>query len=206
MMPIPNEALTPETTALAIAGDRMATRHVMAHLMNWLPATARRLYGNNLDPEELCQDAFTVVVRRLDSLGDPDKLDSWVMGILRRVAADHLKKRRRRPRVPVEDVELVAALSDQQPMPGPERHSPETAAWHREAVSLGEKILAELDPDAREAFIMYLEGWSQTEISGMTQVPRGTVASRLRRANRHIRETAHRYGLRPSSAVEEEGT
>lgn len=205
MMDRPHQPLTPDTTAAAIAGDRDALRDVLAHLLDWLPASARRLYGGNLDPEELCQDAFTVVVRRIDSLGDPAKLDSWVMGILRRVAADHIKKRRRRPRIPVEDVELVAALAPDLQMPGPERRSPETDAWRRQAVSIGERILGELDADAREAFVLHLEGWSQTEIAGMTDVPRGTVASRIRRANRHIKEASLRFGLMPGKGAEEEG-
>ncbi|MCK6503597.1 RNA polymerase sigma factor [Myxococcota bacterium] len=207
MMPLPTDALTPETTALAVAGDRGALRLVLAHLLDWLPASARRLYGGNLDPEELVQDALTVVVRRIDSLGEPARLDSWVMGILRRVAADHLKKRRRRPKVPVEDVEQVAMLAPELPMPGNERRSPETDAWRRQAVAIGEKILSELDPDARESFVLHLEGWSQTEIATMTEVPRGTVASRIRRANRHIREASLRLGLMPGQAdtQEEEG-
>jgi len=204
-MPAPDQILTPTTTAAAIAGDRSALREVLAHLLDWLPASARRLYGRSLDPEELCQDTFVVVVRRIDSLGDPAKLDSWVMGILRRVAADHLKKRRRRPRVPVEDIELVSALAPDIPMPGTIRHSPETNAWRRQAVCLGEQILSTLDTDAREVFVLHLEGWSQTEIARMTGAPRGTVAGRMRRANRHIREASLRYGLRKGASIDKGG-
>lgn len=204
MHPATLDPLTPTVTQAAIAGDRGALRHVFSHLMSWLPAAARRLYGNNLDPEELCQDTFTVVVRRIDSLGDATKLDYWVMGILRRVAADHLKKDRRRPRVPVADIELASALSTQQPMPGTERRSPEAEAWRKQAVMIGERILDDLDPDAREAFVLHLEGWSQTEIAGMTDSPRGTVASRLRRANRHVREASVQLGLRADLDVADE--
>ncbi|MCB9779405.1 MAG: RNA polymerase sigma factor [Alphaproteobacteria bacterium] len=201
MLPIPTEPVTPDVVAQATAGDPRAQRAVLAHLLSWLPATARRMYGGNLDPEELSQDALTVVVRRIDSLSDPRKLDSWVLGILRRVAADHLKKRRRRPRIPVEDVELVAALSPDLPMPMTERRSPEADAWRREAVRIGEMILDELDDDAREAYVLHLEGWSQTEIAGLTDVPRGTVASRMRRAKRHIAEATVRHGLRPAGTL-----
>lgn len=205
MLPPLQGPLSPQTTQAAVAGDRGALRLVLAHLMEWLPASARRLYGNNLDPEELCQDTFTVVIRRIHTLGEPAKLDWWVMGILRRVAADHLKKERRRPRVPVEDVELAAALAPDLPMPGPERRSPESEAWRRQAVAIGERILADLDADAREAYVLHLEGWSQTDIAGLTHAPRGTVASRLRRAHRHVRETSLRLGLRrPDERDDEE--
>ncbi len=204
MLPIPTEPLTPEIIAAASGGDRLALRRVLAHLMTWLPASARRLYGGNLDPEELCQDAFTVVVRRMDSLENPARLDAWVMGILRRVAADHLKKRRRRPRIPVEDVELVAALGPDLPMPRSERRSPEAEAWRREAVRVGERILESLDPEAREAYVLHLEGWSQTEIAGLTDVPRGTVASRIRRAKRHVLETSIRHGYRTAETDADE--
>lgn len=206
MLPLPTDPLTTETIAAATRGDRGALRAVLAHLMSWLPASARRLYGNNLDPEELCQDAFTVVVRRMDSLADPERLDAWVLGILRRVAADHLKKRRRRPRVPVEDVELVDALGPDLPMPRAERRSPEADAWRRQAVEIGERILSDLDPDAREAYVLTLEGWSQTEIAHLTDVPRGTVASRIRRAKRHVREATVRHGYRSAEDVADENT
>ncbi len=205
MLPVPTEPLTPEVVAQATRGDRMALRQVLAHLMTWLPASARRLYGNNLDAEELCQDTFIVVVRRIDSLAEPARLDGWVMGILRRVAADHLKKRRRRPRIPVEDVELVDALAPDLPMPRSERRSPEADAWRRQAVEVGERILADLDPDAREAYVLHLEGWSQTEIAGLTDVPRGTVASRIRRAKRHVHEAAVRFGYRRSDSSGDSG-
>jgi len=201
MMLIPDQPLTPATTAAAVCGDRDALRQVLAYLLDWLPASARRLYGGNLDPEDLCQDTFTVVIRRMSSLSDPNRLDSWVMGILRRVAADHLKKRRRKPRIPVEDVELVAALAPDLPMPGTPRRSPETEAWRRQAVSLGEQILSTLDLDAREVFVLHLEGWSQTEIASMTGTPRGTVASRMRRAKRHINEASVRFGLRTEASL-----
>ncbi|RME29083.1 MAG: RNA polymerase sigma factor [Deltaproteobacteria bacterium] len=201
MLPVPTEPLTHDVVAAATRGDRMALRQVLAYLMTWLPASARRLYGGNLDPEELCQDTFTVVVRRIDSLADPPRLDAWVMGILRRVAADHLKKRRRRPRIPVEDVELVDALAPDLPMPRTERRSPEADAWRRQAIDLGERILADLDPDAREAYVLHLEGWSQTEIARLTQAPRGTVASRIRRARRHVHDASIRAGYRAADPV-----
>lgn len=205
MLPLPTEPLTHARIAAASRGDRLALREVLGHLMTWLPASARRLYGGNLDPEELCQDTFTVVVRRMDSLAEPARLDSWVMGILRRVAADHLKKRRRRPNVPVDDVELVASMSPDLPMPRSERPSPEAEAWRSQAMRIGERILADLDPEAREAYVLHLEGWSQTEISEMSEIPRGTVASRIRRAKRHVREATVRHGYRSAEDDIEEG-
>ena len=177
-----NRTIEVTTIAAAIDGDPSSLRIVLEELLTWLPHTTRRLYGKNFDPEELTQDTLMIVVRRISTLQSPQKLNSWVMGILRRVARNHYRKRQRIPLLFEEEYpHKEGAFS-------PAAESPEQLAWRREAQRIGDEILQKLDDGARETYILHLDGWSVTEISEIMGVPRGTGASRLKRAKQKILE------------------
>ena len=60
-----------------------------------------------------------------------------------------------------------------------------------------DEALDALPPDLREAFVLFeLENLTLTEISQSLDIPRGTVASRLRRAREIFQETARRLQAR----------
>jgi RNA polymerase sigma-70 factor, ECF subfamily len=63
----------------------------------------------------------------------------------------------------------------------------------RAAIALFDAVLSELDPTLAEVFVLFeLDGFSSPEIAQMTDVPLGTVASRLRRAREEFRIVARR--------------
>ena len=63
----------------------------------------------------------------------------------------------------------------------------------RAAIELFDQVLSELDPTLAEVFVLFeLDGFSSPEIAQMTDVPLGTVASRLRRAREEFRAGARR--------------
>jgi RNA polymerase sigma factor (sigma-70 family) len=102
----------------------------------------------------------------------------WLRGIARNVIGDHLRARRR-----------TMAVS------AAERHAEfETQSVNRLLASAASHHIVSamevLSPHERETFTLYaLEGLSYTEISQRLGVAPGTVASRISRARRHIRES-----------------
>ena len=63
----------------------------------------------------------------------------------------------------------------------------------RAALALFDRVLSELDPTLAEVFVLFeIDGFSSPEIAQMTDVPLGTVASRLRRAREEFRSVARR--------------
>ena len=72
--------------------------------------------------------------------------------------------------------------------PPPANPDPEELAQRREARHLLDRVLDALPEDMRAVFVLFeLEELSLEQIASLLNVPRGTVASRLRRA----REVVH---------------
>lgn len=63
----------------------------------------------------------------------------------------------------------------------------------RAAIALFDRVLSQLDPVLAEVFVLFeIDGFSSPEIAQMTEVPLGTVASRLRRAREDFRSIVRR--------------
>lgn len=131
--------------------------------------------------EDLTQDCYLRAFSSLKSFRGRSPARTWLLAIARRVAADHLRRRRRRPRVADCD-DWASAAERTQP-----RHLPDAADGFalREAVGV-------LDPDRREAFVLtQLLGLSYGEAAEVCGCRIGTIRSRVARARtdltRHLR-------------------
>ena len=124
--------------------------------------------------EDATQDVFLVVHRRLGEFEGRSTLSTWVYGIAVGVARNHRRTRRRRPEHPSDGIEdeLVASNA-----------SPERGAADAEAVALLERLLATLDADKREVFVLAeLEELTAPEIGAALSLNVNTVYTRLRAA------------------------
>jgi RNA polymerase sigma-70 factor, ECF subfamily len=137
---------------------------------------ARAFGGLDADLDDLTQEVFVVVSRKLDRF-DGQNLGGFLYRITQKTVSDYRRRswfRRywsgRRPAL-----ELVADR-------GPD---PAAGAERREAEQLLKQILARISPVRRSAFILYeIEGYSGEEISELEGVPVGTVYTRLHHARR----------------------
>jgi|SRR5690349_2399216 len=132
--------------------------------------------------DDATQDVFLVVHRRIAD-APVENVRSWLFGILRRVAADHRRRGRRKGAVPLADVgEPVASDA------GPER-----GAARAEAARMMHAILEKLDDDKREVFVLAeLEQMTAPEIAEAIGVPVNTVYSRLRVARAEFEKRAEK--------------
>ena len=126
------------------------------------------------------QHTFIAAYRRLDDVR-PGAEASFLAQVALRVAA-HARRTLRRRREVSEDQapELADSLA-----------TPEQLADQRHARQMLDLILDRMDPAVRTVLILFeFEGMSLTEIAGVLGAPRGTVASRLRRARIDLRNRA----------------
>jgi RNA polymerase sigma-70 factor (ECF subfamily) len=104
---------------------------------------------------------------------------AWLLAIARNVCADHVRRRVRHRRL-VEKVSL---------------HTVET---HVAPPDLPEPVLAILDDDRREAFVLtQILGYSYEDAAAIVGCPVGTIRSRVFRARAELVEA-----LRPALAAE----
>jgi len=169
----------------AAAEERAAPFEVV--FAEYAPAVwrmVRSLGVHESDLEDVCQEVFIVVHRRLPGFEGRSALRTWIYGIALRVVADYRKKaHRKRERLYAEPPELADHGS-------PERHAAATQAFARL-----DRILAQLSEERRQVFVLYeIEQLPMSEIAEMVGCPLKTAYSRL--------EAAREIVLRKGRAVE----
>ena len=142
----------------------------------------RRLGVPALVLEDAVQEVFAVVARRIGEVR-PGAEKSFLFGTALRVASGVRRRRaiERARHEPIEDDE-------------PSRvGTPEQLVIDRRALLALDEVLAALDEPSRAVFVLFeLEGFTLSEIAELLQIPRGTVASRLRRAREDFFRGARR--------------
>ena len=137
-------------------------------------ALAYRITGSHADAEDVLQEACLRAFRAVGDVVD-SSARSWVMTIMRNSAFTWIRKNRSSAVFAVEDLEEVEVAQTDPGDPGPE-----TRLIAKSEMETG--IAALPDPFRETAIFRDLHGLSYREIAERTNVPIGTVMSRLARA------------------------
>jgi len=149
--------------------------------------SVRRLGFEGSAIDDVLQDVFLVVHRRLADFEGRSSAKTWLYGIIRRVVADHRRTLRRKPALAGD-----AARGDLDALADAEQ-GPEACAEQAERVRILHLCLAKLDDDKREVFVLAeLEGLTLAEIGEALDVNPNTIASRLRAARREFEAALER--------------
>jgi RNA polymerase sigma-70 factor (ECF subfamily) len=137
----------------------------------------RRLGVAPRDVEDVAQEVFVVVHRKLDTFTGESSVRTWLFGIASRVASDH----RRRAYVQRENLEAEPPAVNIDAQQAEDFHQ-------RELRKNLDRALDELDEAKRAVFVLYeMEGVPMTEIAESLGCPLPTAYSRLREARERIR-------------------
>jgi RNA polymerase sigma-70 factor (ECF subfamily) len=150
--------------------------------------TVRRLGIAESAVEDLVQEVFVVVHRRLSTFEGKNTVRSWLYGIVARVVRDARRSLRRKPghRGGAMDAELDT-LADVQ------GRSPEDQVAKIEALRLLYRVLDAMSYERRELFVLAeLEGLTVVEIAGALGMNVNTIYSRLRAARAEFEHCAAR--------------
>jgi RNA polymerase sigma-70 factor (ECF subfamily) len=157
----------------------------------YLWRAVRRLGVDPCSVDDVVQDVFVVVHRRLAEFESRSTLRTWIYGIALRVVRDH-RRTVRRKRLGAEhraDPEGLEAI--------PDSRGPHEALAKVEAARLLDSILDGLADDKREVFVFAeLEGMTVPEIAEVTGTNPNTIYSRLRAARREFDDAARRLRAR----------
>ncbi len=154
------------------AMDELARRYLPT-VLSW----SRRLGGPRVLADDIAHDAWMIVMRKIDSVREPEAFESWLYGIVRRVVAGHRRRAWFRRWVGGEVPDRADPSSD------PEADARKAALARRIA-----EALEHLKPHHREIIVLCdLEERPDSEVAALLGVPKGTVKSRLRRARKELR-------------------
>jgi len=157
-----------------------------AHV-EFLWRNARRLGVGDDSVDDVLQQVFLVVHRRLPEVTMTGSEKAWLFGVLLRVVRDHKRLLRRK------SPHRFMAFTDPEMLADRGRQPDESLA-RVEAAALVQGWLNALDDDKREVFILAeLEQMSAREIGEATATNPSTVYSRLRAARAAFEAAATRY-------------
>jgi RNA polymerase sigma-70 factor (ECF subfamily) len=144
-----------------------------------------RMVGDREEASDLVQEIFVSVHQNLRRFREDAKLSTWIFRISKNHCINRLKylKRRGRGRSEGYDEVTEGALADALgPMPGPDAALESARERARVQWAIGQ-----LDADARMLVALRdIEGLSYEEIVDITELPEGTVKSRLHRAREKL--------------------
>jgi len=144
--------------------------------------SARRLGVVQAHVDDVTQEVFMVVHRRLGEFQGRSSLKTWLFSITRRVVSDYHRSARRKPTEPLGERELRGHGAD-----------PEQSYAVLEGQALLHALLGALDIDKREVFVLAeLEQMSGPEIARALDLNLNTMHARLRAARREFEQALAR--------------
>jgi RNA polymerase sigma-70 factor (ECF subfamily) len=171
-----------ETTGLVAAMD---PADVYRQHADFVWRSLQHLGVPSADLEDLLQEVFIVVHRKVGGFEGQSRITTWLFGICLRVAARH--RRRAFFRFERQTAELPERVDPK---------TPEDRVTDEQRKSVLERALGRLSLEQRAVFVLFeLEGRSCQEIAELTSVPLGTVHSRLHHARRHVKKALQKGGF-----------
>lgn len=163
------------------------------HVARWI----RALGGPQGDREDLVQDVFLVAYRRLPDF-DGRNPAGWLYRIARRRVRDFRRLRWFK----------YLVLGNGAVPPSGTVHtgaSPVESLEQKRAGELLERLLEELNPEQRAAFVLFeIEGYAGQEIASLQGVPVNTVWARIHTARKKLKRRLEATSLDPAERLSRE--
>ncbi len=158
---------------------------------------ARWLARSRHNADDVLQEAALRAYRSFDDLRGADG-KAWLLTIVRNCHLTAWKQRLRRKSVPLPENE-----DEDGDAMGAQTSDPETEAIHRDQQRMLQRLLEGLPEEHREVLVLReIEDLDYREIATVTNLPMGTVMSRLARARAALRtrwlqeRPGERHGMR----------
>jgi RNA polymerase sigma-70 factor (ECF subfamily) len=132
---------------------------------------AYRWCGDRERAEEIVQETFIGAWSNIDQLEKPERIKSWLFGVLRNQFLKSCRSSQRTLQM-LDSIDVVAPINKKS----------ELQQQVQEAIAM-------LDEDQRLPILLVsMEGWSTEEAAQLLGIPQGTVLSRLHRGRQRLKE------------------
>ncbi|MCG8526046.1 MAG: sigma-70 family RNA polymerase sigma factor, partial [Opitutales bacterium] len=166
----------------SLGGDRQAFGQIVARYQRLLCSMAYSSLGSLSESEDVAQEAFVEAWKKLGNLREPEKLKSWLCGILRFKISRHRRKESRQP------VRQASELHEADILDSPDK-AIEDAAMNEEEQALLWKALETVPETYRETLILYYrEHRSVEHVASELDLSEDAVKQRLSRGRKVLKE------------------
>ncbi len=160
---------------LGMTDARVPTERLWELLSDKLRSFLRRQVGDDHAAEDLLQETFVRIHKRLNDLDDESRLHAWVFRIARNLATDHLRAR-------------TPSDVDDQDVPSPESESDDDENLNAVVREWLPPMIAQLPDPYREALQMYeFEHLPQQEIADRLGISLSGAKSRIQRGREKLK-------------------
>lgn len=179
-------------------GNQLSFQLLVERYQDRVFALVRHYTRSAVEVEDIAQDTFLKVYRKLASFQRQSSFSTWLYRIAVNTALDFLKKAGRSPVHVVEDPEVLSSGPALQE--GPRLAPPEARLEREELASITHQVLDELPEIFRTVLVLReFEDMSYQEMADVLGISIGTVESRLFRARARFKEALIR--LHPDFAA-----
>lgn len=162
-------------------GNNNAFRFLVAKHQRLVLHVVGRIVQNQEDVEDICQEVFIKVFRKLKRFRGESKLSTWIARIAYNTSISHVRKANRNECSYDAQPVLVAAEND--------RALNQKIIERDEAKKYLLEMIEELPENYRIVLTLFhLEEFSYKEIEEITEMPEGTIKSYLSRARKILKE------------------
>ena len=163
-------------------GDRTALGAIYDEHHRRVYRLAVRIVGRD-DADDLLQQIFLQVLSKVAQFNGQSQFGTWLFRLATNECLQHLRKRRRTTEVQFESDLPARSCGSSNDLDDRE---------------LLETALNRLDPDLRTIFVLReIEEMDYRQLADTLQISEGTVASRLNRARKHLKQFLVNLGWEP---------
>ena len=169
-----------ELARLAADGDAAAFDEIYSRHRRFVYSLAVRMTGNQADAEDLTQESFVLVLRRVGSFRGEASFTTWLYRLVTNQVKMHFRYRSSRPEMQTSDGEIPERVPRRTG-----RIDPAEPLIDRLAI---EQAVRMLPTGYRSAFILHdVEGYKHEEVARLSGHTVGTSKSQLHRARASLR-------------------
>jgi RNA polymerase sigma-70 factor, ECF subfamily len=187
---LPGSSASAELVARAQRGDESAFETLFRQNKQRVYALCLRMIGNTAEAEELTQEAFLQVFRKLHTFRGESAFSTW----LHRLSVNTVLMRLRKKTLIVTSLE-DDSTGDESDEPRKEYGAPDLALTGSIDRLHLERAIAQLPPGYKQMFLLHdVQGYEHHEIAEMLGVSIGNSKSQLHKARMRLRKLLHETG------------
>jgi RNA polymerase sigma-70 factor (ECF subfamily) len=173
-----------------LQGNQLSFQLLIERYQDRLFGLVRHYTKSAVEIEDIVQDTFIKVYRKLESFQHQSSFSTWIYRITVNTALDFLKRSGRNPVQSVEDPEMLGSTADGPNASGAGHLAAPDANLQREEIAqITQRVLAELPEIFRTVLVLReFEDLSYQEMAEVLSISIGTVESRLFRARARFKD------------------
>jgi len=173
-----------------MTSPRLTSRQVFDEHGRYAFRVLRHFGVRDADLEDVCQEVFVTVHRKLESFEGRSSVRTWLYRICQNAASDHLRRAHVQREIAVD-----VTAPENAHLAGSDPGEPNI-----EARSMVEFLLGRLDEQKRHVFVLYeIEGLTMKEVCEVLNCPLQTAYSRLHAARALLTEALTHDAKEPTS-------